>query len=186
MHPWSIVPSLYISLHIVRFEPVPAGSFFRKFIINPVNVTRSIRPDAKHHRPWGGNEFQMGWCGRGGGGGRGFDRYFGSGPTNLSKIIRKKGENEGVEGLRNLLEVDFFFSFPPPVRVITGRNNYYRVVNEEKRRARNFHDGVWRITKRWPLLSWSFHDRFGANSKQDVRKIERGDNRSITWRDKYY
>lgn len=33
--------------------------------------------------------------------------------------------------------------FPPP-RVITGRNNYYRVVNEEKRRmlARNFHDGV--------------------------------------------
>lgn len=103
----------------------------------------------------------------------------------VQRIYRKsfkKREKTRVflEGLRNLLEVDFFFSFPPPVRVITGRNNYYRVVNEEKRRARNFHDGVWRITKRWPLLSRSFHDRFAANSKQDVRKIERGDNRSIT------
>lgn len=32
----------------------------------------------------------------------GFDRYFGSGPTNLSKIIKKKKNMPFLEGLRNL------------------------------------------------------------------------------------
>lgn len=49
--------------------------------------------------------------------------------------------------------------FPPP-RVITGRNNYYRIVNEEKRRmlARNFHDGVsdYEEAAESSLLSRSF------------------------------
>ena len=94
--------------------------FFLKFIINPVSVTRSVPPAAKHHAPRGGwisNGATDAWL-------LGFDRYRVRDSTNLPEIIKKKREKNGKEKKMHELKNSNWLT---AIRIIII------VYNEEKR-----------------------------------------------------